>query len=276
MTAVALLHCTCGHHAGQHRLNAGACRECLCPGVSDDPSLVEVRVNGRWPLLMPPHRAYRREWGWWEAGRLAAMATVVGPGSVVWDVGAEEGDFPALWATWGADVVLAEPNPRVWPNIAAIWRANALREPLACWPGFLADHQEGAVLLYDDGTLGWPACADGPVIGDHGFCRVEERPDLPTTTIDRLVAASVPAPSVVTIDVEGAELLVLDGARRTLSHHRPEVFVSIHPEFMAHHYDVEDGVRAVRRFMAELDYDEQFLAIDHEHHFWYRPAERER
>lgn len=235
-------------------------------------AMVRTMVNGRWPLLLPEHRAARPEWPWWEAGRLAAMATVVGPGSVVWDVGAEEGDFPALWATWGADVVLAEPNPRVWPNIAAIWRANALREPLACWPGFLADHQAGAaVLLYDEDALGWPACADGPVIGDHGFCRVEERPDLPTTTIDRLVAAGVAVPTVVTIDVEGAELLVLDGALQTLSRHRPEVFVSIHPEFMAHHYGVEDGVGAVLRLMAELDYDEQFLAIDHEHHWWFRP-----
>lgn len=269
----AVERCTCGHEPGQHRLgSAGDCRECRCPALSADPRPVRVQVNGRWPLLLPPHRAYRREWPWWEAGRLAAMAAVVGPTSVVWDVGAEEGDFPALWASWGAEVVLAEPNSRVWPNIAAIWRANRLRPPLLCWPGFLADTDAEMVRNTVPVPLrGWPACADGPVIGDHGFCRVEERPDLPTTTIDRLVSVGVTPPTVVTIDVEGAELLVLDGARRTLLDHRPEVFVSIHPEFMAHHHGTLDGVCAVRAFMAEFGYDEQFLAIDHEHHWWFEP-----
>lgn len=234
--------------------------------------MVETLINGRWPLLLPEHRAMRPEWPWWEAGRLAAMATVIGPGSVVWDVGAEEGDFPALWASWGAGVVLAEPNPKVWPNIAAVWRANDLPDPLLYWPGFIADAEaEAARNTLPVPHRGWPACADGPVIGDHGFCRVEERPDLPTTTVDRLVAMGVTPPTVLTMDVEGAELLVLRGAGHTLGVHRPEVFVSIHPEFMAHHYGIVDGVDAVRAFMAELDYREQFLAIDHEHHWWFRP-----
>lgn len=235
--------------------------------------MVRTMVNGRWPLLLPEHRALRPEWPWWEATRLAAMATVIGPSSIVWDVGAEEGDFPALWAKWGAQVVLAEPNPKVWPNVAAIWRANDLPDPLLCWPGFLADKVNGQPREYL-GTSPWPASAAGPVIGDHGFCRVEERPDLPTSTIDALVADGVPAPTVLTMDVEGAELLVLCGAAATLRKHRPDVFVSVHPEFMAHHYGVTNGVEAVRAFMANhgYPYDEhQFLCIDHEHHWWFRP-----
>lgn len=235
--------------------------------------MVRTMVNGRWPLLLPEHRALRPEWPWWEAGRLAAMATVIGPGSVVWDIGAEEGDFPALWASWGAEVVLAEPNPRVWPNIAAVWRANDLPEPLLCWPGFLADADtEFRRQTVPNPQRGWPECAGGPVIGDHGFCRVEERPDLPTTTIDRLVnMGAAPPPTVLTMDVEGAELHVLRGASTTMQVHRPEVFVSIHPEFMAHHYGIENGVEAVGSFMAALGYGEQFLTIDHEHHWWFRP-----
>lgn len=242
--------------------------------IAEPVAMVRTMVNGRWPLMLPEHRAARPEWPWWEAGRLAAMATVIRTGSVVWDVGAEEGDFPALWSTWGADVVLAEPNPLVWPNIAAIWRANTLRPPLLCWPGFLADDLASASSSPPSTPAlqrGWPACAGGPVIGDHGFCRVEERPDLPTTTIDRLVSMGTPAPTVLTMDVEGAELLVLRGALATMRDHRPEVFVSIHPEFMAYHYGHYDGVEAVRDLMRELGYGEQFLAVDHEHHWWFRP-----
>jgi hypothetical protein len=59
-------------------------------------------INGRWPLLLPDHRAARPSWGWWEATRLAAMHHFIQPGDVVYDVGAEEGDFPCLFSTWGA------------------------------------------------------------------------------------------------------------------------------------------------------------------------------
>lgn len=235
----------------------------------------KVLVNGRWPLWLPPHRAARPEWPWWEATRLAAMHTVLGAGGhVVWDVGAEEGDFPALWASWGNQVVLAEPNPRVWPNIASVWRANALADPLATWCGFLGAEGEGPPPAGQLVGSVWPDCADGPVIGDHGFCQLGERPDLPTATVDQLVAHGVPAPTVITMDVEGSELHVLRGATDTLVQHRPHVFVSIHPEFMAHHYGINNAVAEVRAHLYYAGYPEdrhQFLCIDHEHHWWFRP-----
>lgn len=227
--------------------------------------MTETLINGRWTLELPEHRSARPEWPWWEAARLAAMSTVIGPGSVVYDVGGEEGDFPALWASWGAEVVIAEPNPRVWPNIRWIFDANDLPAPLACWPGFLGDEGNAPNPL-----PGWPECAFGDVIGDHGFCQLGERPDLPMTTIDHLVATAK-APTCITIDVEGSELHVLRGATSTLTAFRPDVFVSIHPEFMEHHYGIFEGVEVVRAFMRSLGYREQFLAIDHEHHWWFRP-----
>lgn len=229
-----------------------------------------TRINGRWPLLLPEHRAMRPEWPWWEATRLAAMRTVIGEGQVVYDVGAEEGDLPALWVTWGAEVVLAEPNPRVWPNIRAIFEANHLPAPLACWPGFLGE-ERSSTMRYR-GLSGWPECSMGPVIGDHGFCQLGQRPDLPVATLDEMVDYGARPPTVITMDVEGSELAVLKGSEITLGAHRPEVFVSVHPEFMAHHYGIADGRQAVRDFMVErLGYREVFLCIDHEHHLWYRP-----
>lgn len=230
----------------------------------------ETLINGRWPLMLPTHRADRLEWPWWEATRLAAMATVIGPGSIVWDVGAEEGDFPALWASWGAKVYLAEPNPLVWPNIRLVFEENNLADRvLGCWPGFLADHKGGTPPAYS--TSFWPSCAFGDVIGDHGFCRVEERPDLPSTTIDERVASGWLPPTVLTLDIEGAEFLALQGARQTLERHRPEVFVSVHPEFMAHHHGVVDGVGLIASIMEPLSYELTYLCTDHERHEWWRP-----
>jgi hypothetical protein len=271
------------------------------------PDTALVNVNGRWPLFLPRHRALRPEWPWWEATRLAAMHHVIrlhvesftrrGLGDqvtrpIVIDVGAEEGDFPALWSSWGADVALAEPNPKVWPNIKLIWEANRLRPPLFCWPGFLGASPQFGTVEWGD-TPPWPACADGPVISDHGFCQLGERPDLPTGTIDGLVRA-LPVwddatgklshheqtdqcdgmarfPSVITMDVEGSELHVLEGAADTLDRYRPAVFVSVHPEFMAHHYAIADGRQAVLDHMAGHGYEGTYLGTDHEEHWMFLP-----
>lgn len=252
-------------------------------------AMVPTLINGRWQLLLPEHRAARPEWPYWEAQRLAAMHSVItelvatwvgdgqnGPAPIVLDVGAEEGDFPGLWASWGANVILAEPNPRVWPNIAAIFAANDLPTPLATFAGFCGEEVRDV-----DGGLavaGWPTSAAGPVIGDHGFCQLNERPDLPSITVDEL-AQRVGEPSVITMDVEGSELHVLRGAWQTIrgtwsDGPRPHVFVSIHPEFMADQYGIAGGVTEIRSLMHRAGYDDdhhELLAIDHEHHWWFRP-----
>ena len=46
-------------------------------------------------------------------------------------------------------------------------------------------------------------------------------------TVDELTAEHGP-PQVVFIDVEGYELHVLRGARRTLARHRPDLFIEVH------------------------------------------------
>lgn len=229
--------------------------------------MVETTINGRWPLLLPEHRAARPEWPTWEQERLAHMHDRLGDGDVIYDIGAEEGDLPALWATWGAQVVLFEPNERVWPNIKAIWEANELPAPLATFAGFAAVHDD----VSESGVLdreGWPESADGPLIGDHGFCNLCERPDIPRMRIDTMAAAVAP-PTAITIDVEGSELHVLRGAERVLRENRPKVWVSVHPEFMAEMYDhTPDDLHG---WMRGVGYEPQHLATDHEQHWYYEP-----
>lgn len=238
--------------------------------------MVPVQINGRadWTVRMPDYRAERPEWPWWEATRLAAMAHFVGHDDVVWDVGTEEGDLSALLSIWGADVYLIEPNPRVWPNVRAIWEANFLREPIGCWPGYVGemvgDPPDRA--LWEDDTV-WPvATREHPLERAHGFSQYGEDPG-PVTTIDALVDDGVPAPSVITMDVEGAELAVLRGATRTLTNHRPIVFASVHPDMMLATYGIPDGAWAVRAFLAEHGYDAEHLATDHEQHWLFTPRE---
>lgn len=49
-------------------------------------------------------------------------------------------------------------------------------------------------------------------------------------TLDSFVQTHRLAPEIIKIDVEGAEVLVLEGARKTLTRHRPVLFLSVHPK----------------------------------------------
>lgn len=229
--------------------------------------MIDTTINGRWSLKLPKHRAARPEWRTgWETERIGSMFDHIGTGDVVFDVGAEEGDMPGLWAQWGCLVGMFEPNARVWPNIRAIWDGNDFPKPLFAFPGFAADHDSPE---FDYGINGWPECAYGPVIGDHGFCNLCERPDIQRVKIDTFARIHRP-PDAITIDVEGAELRVLKGARRTLRENRPHVWVSIHPQFMDDaHGDKPEELHA---FMAELGYEGRHLATDHEEHWHFDPG----
>lgn len=239
----------------------------------------ETLINGRWSLLLPPHRAERPEWPHWEAARLSHMHHHLGAGGhIVYDIGAEEGDFPGLWSSWGNDVVLFEPNPLVWRNIAEIWRANELEAPLACFAGFAAnesrfDRDPKTITTpgsdyQPEGT--WPTSAAGPLISDHGFCNLRERDDLPRIKLDTMAEIVAP-PTVITMDVEGAELHVLRGAEQTLRRYRPLVWVSVHRDMMKDMYAHTGPM--LHKFMAECDYESTYLASDHEAHWFWSPVE---
>jgi FkbM family methyltransferase len=239
--------------------------------------MVRTEINGRWKLYLPKHRAERPEWGTaegWERARLDSMATNLGAGDVIIDAGAEEGDMPALYAKWGCDVVMVEPNPRVWPNIRAIFEANDLRDRIVGnYVGFVGDVTRTAK---NDAPLAesphiWPACAFGPVIGDHGFCQLNERPDISRIRIDDLSSELNVRPSALTIDVEGSEYEVLVGAERVMVEDRPLVWCSVHPSFLRDQYghSYADVLSLVERY----GYRYELLDQRHESHYLFIPNE---
>lgn len=263
--------------------------------------MVETEINGRWRLLLPEHRAARPEWKTgWERERLDSMFEHLSKIGAPWydrrpviiDVGVEEGDLTALYSQWGCDVVMVEPNPRVWPNVRAIWKANGLRMPLSGWVGFAGDHDDPMdapnvkawidehvrVRAPEPGDDGWPLCAHGPVIGDHAFLHLAQHADIvPSVTLDTLVFdgswdGRLITVDAITMDVEGSELTVLRGAERILREDRPLVWVSVHTDaqWMAENY-VNASEVEIDAYMAGHGYRKQFLAEDHERHVFYYP-----
>lgn len=226
----------------------------------------EIMVNGRWPLQLLEHRAARPEWPFWEAHTLALANHLIEPGMVVWDIGAEEGDFPALWGSWGAEVVMVEPNPHVWPQIRLHWQANVGHAPLTCLVGFASDTETHPVTDYPPGYGGvWPLVAYGEVKPDHGFRTIPEHGLVsPQYRMDDLHLVN---PDLVMMDIEGGEFTALRGMVNTLEDHHPQLIVSVHPAFMAEVYgeDSED----LHRWMADLGYHSRPLCFDHEEHWWF-------
>lgn len=237
--------------------------------------MIKVKLNGKWDLILPEHRAARPEWKTgWEKETLDALEKNILPTDIVFEIGAEEGDMSALIAKWCIGrIVLFEPNPKVWPNLRAIWEANNIPMPLGYFVGF-AGTQDIATpnnLNFELGEKnGWPTCAYGEVIGNHGFRHLAEEADsTPQIKIDTYVRQFKILPNVITMDIEGAEFEALKGAEETLKYHHPIIFVSIHPEFMNHHFGQFE--KELHVYLENLGYQWKHLAYDHEHHyvFWH-------
>ena len=176
------------------------------------------------PVLSGPARGVRLEVGpsspRWLSGRIEAAvqreyAALVGPGAVVYDVGANIGFYTLLAARLAGPpgrVVAYEPNP----VNAAVLRRNARSAPAVLV-------REAAVAA-GTGPRGLQTSASltSRLTDDPGALRVA------CTTIDAEVAAGVPAPNVVKIDVEGAETDVLAGMQATLAQHRPVLLIELH------------------------------------------------
>jgi FkbM family methyltransferase len=246
-------------------------------------SMVKARLNGLYDIVLPKHRADRPQWyslEGWEKQRLEAIRNeirrqiAVGGEPVVYYVGAEEGEMAALCQMWGAKVVLFEPNQKVWPNIKAIWEANALDRPAGLFVGFasasteLTPPNDYDIQGRDITEDGWPLCAYGPVIGDHGFKELYQESDgIPQIKIDDFGARSGIVPTVMSIDVEGSEWEVLRGAEGILNEHHPTIFLSGHPEFLFHMFG--EYLNDLRKWLRDKGYREQLLAYEHEVHLLY-------
>jgi FkbM family methyltransferase len=135
-----------------------------------------------------------------------------------------------LCVTWGAQVYLIEPNPKVWSNIRAIWESNNLPTPVT-FPGFASNSTES---LGVEPTRGWPDCAYEDIIAAHGFKELHtESQSYPQIKLDDLYEKFQEPPTFLSFDVEGSEFHVLRGAERSIDTFKPIIYASIHPEICA-------------------------------------------
>lgn len=164
--------------------------------------------------------AYKRLF---EAGPIDGLRRVVADGSTVVDVGANIGFFSLRFGRWVGPtgrVVAIEPEAR---NIASLRRRvqrAGLSDVITCVQAVAADRSGQLRLAL---TPGHP--------GDHHLA--ETGKPVQAVTLDELFAQDPRQVSLIKIDVQGAETMVIAGARRLLERQRPAVFVELHEPSLA-------------------------------------------
>ncbi len=168
---------------------------------------------------------------------------VVKTGDVVWDVGANLGLFSfcaASRAGRAGTVVALEPDPWLVRLLRRSARGRAAGARVDVVPIAVSD-RVGISRFHIARRSRATSHIEGFGTDQAGGTR--EVHSVPTTTLDRLLD-DFPAPDVVKIDVEGAEALVLAGARHLLGSARPTVICEV----------FEPSADAVAATLAAADY----------------------
>jgi FkbM family methyltransferase len=154
---------------------------------------------------------------------IAWARSYVTASDIVWDIGANCGVFAFAAAGLGADVLAVEPDP---------FLANALLRARAANPRLRLEVLAAAIDS-ESGIAGLEFAAGGrasnALEGFAGryvpFGKSTGRMLSPTLRLDDLLAISLP--TLVKLDIEGAELVALRGGTRLLAKIRPTLIVEI-------------------------------------------------
>jgi FkbM family methyltransferase len=210
--------------------------------------LMATLPGGECVRLDPAHRQLA-----WNADEYVAFKDVVRPGSIVLDAGANLGAYTVLFAQWVGPhgrVFAFEPAPECRAGLKRQLALNGVAarvavrgEAVAGASGvrrFLASGLHGDNRLTAAGVPG-----DGIVVA--------------TTSIDDFCERERVSPDVMKIDVEGAELDVLRGARQTIARAGASLalFVELHPslwpQFGITQADIESELRLQGLALERID-----------------------
>ncbi|HMP82579.1 MAG TPA: FkbM family methyltransferase [Verrucomicrobiota bacterium] len=189
------------------------------------------RLAIRWsaagfPDLLTRHMLFE---GMYQQDVLIAMQNLLRPADVVFDVGSHHGLMAIVAAkAVGPDgmVVAFEPNPDARKFLQRHLQLNKCSgvkvESVA-----LSDRDAGEVQFYvQRGLVSW----NSTMLREFVPCDDCRTLNVPTCTLDGYVAATGRIPALVKIDVEGAEFIILKGARRTIEQFRPVLIVEFNPD----------------------------------------------
>jgi FkbM family methyltransferase len=212
----------------------------------------------------------RRGTGAWEdmlAGRFdaeiydAIAQALPARNGIVWDVGAHIGFHTLGFSTIvgpSGRVVAFEPNPSNRERLRQNLERNAdLAARIEILPYGLSEHDGKSLFAFsrdiDSGASSMSFLDRTTPSVDPGTSASWEKIVVPVRTADSLIRDGTARPDVMKIDVEGAELLVLQGAAEMIRMTRPTTIIEAHSArlaFNVHEWFENEGYQV--RILAEL------------------------
>jgi len=181
--------------------------------------------TGALPDLLTRHLLFE---GTYQEDVIQALLHLCHPGDTVFDVGGHHG-YMAIVAGKSVEpkgrVVSFEPNPysRKWLEYNIKLNASANIEVVAS----AVSSSKGHVVLHiQKGTCSWNTSIFSGSFSDKYDT---EDIEVETITIDDYVQETGLVPSLIKIDIEGAELLALQGAMMTIATYRPVLILELNP-----------------------------------------------
>ena len=179
-----------------------------------------VRFPARWSRYYPST---------YEPAKAAFLRAHATPGATALDLGAHIGLFSVLLARSvgpTGHVISFEPAPATAAVLRATVRCNHLGPVVSAREAALAGRR-GEVELFETGD----ECSNASSVVRTDRTAASVR--VAATTLDDLVADERLTVAVVKMDIEGAELDVLEGASALLSEQRPALAIEVHPRELA-------------------------------------------
>lgn len=190
------------------------------------PELVVPVLSGpargmRWVVGSTTHGAWL---GTLERRKLDSFVSRIRTGATVWDVGANVGLYalPSARACGpGGRVFAFEPMPRNVDYLRRHLAMNVLQNVVIVEAA--VGRRPGRLRMANGGSP-----SESHVDPDGAL-------EVAAIALDQWrTACDAPAPALVKIDVEGAEVDVLEGARETLARHLPPIYLALHGEVQRH------------------------------------------
>lgn len=143
-----------------------------------------------------------------------------GPEMFLFDIGAHFGIFSLAAAVWGGKAVAIDASPMATKMIARQVKLNNLGRRIRVVQKTVSEYA-GSMEMLSSGVFsdGYFKVAKGRIKRDLTLTEA--------TTLDEMTE-EFGAPTHIKIDVEGHELAVLQGGRRTLQEHSPILFLELH------------------------------------------------
>jgi len=187
------------------------------------------------------------------------LETFVKPTDICWDIGANAGTYTLHLSRLASQVFAFEPVPHSFDILRDVTKharlTNVVSRPLA----FSDKVGRAKMAIPVEGFYGGFYLASLDAAGAL---------DVETSTIDALIAQGVPEPDFIKCDVEGAEDLVLDGARAFLERKHPIWLLETFRD------DIVSRMRSLGYSAHSRDSDNRLVEVTsrvHERNYWFFP-----